>query len=106
MTDMISKASVLEEARSLDSFGQISRHTDVYVVDVEDIKNLPTLEELDVVPVVRCKDCTHWKPDGTWSKSSLTGERYACGKCSFLGYTNERFFCASGDRRGDANVQT
>ena len=52
---------------------------------------LDEAEEVDAVPVVRCKDCKwrkeEWKLDGNcW-----------CGM--FDRYTRETFFCADGDRR-------
>ena len=56
MTDAISRSAVLQEARILESFNPGGWHDDIYVVDVDIINELPSL---DVVAVVRCKDCSN-----------------------------------------------
>ena len=76
--------TILTEVKALiDSFEEelLSRACQ-YGDEIEDIESA---EELDAVPVVRCKDCIHFREDGY---------------CNVLmGYCgNEDWFCASGRR--------
>lgn len=51
------------------------------------IRQMPTV---DAVPVVRCKDCKHYKPEG-----------YECG-CDFAGglsYVKPDDYCSYGERK-------
>lgn len=59
MDDAISRSAVLENARTIDSFGFAHLHYEgIMVVDVDDINDLPAL---DAVPVVRCGECAYYK---------------------------------------------
>lgn len=81
MNDLISRSAVLEEARSLESLDSLSHYANVFVVDVDDIKNLPTV---DAVPVVRCGECVC---------------RSEYGICYKHGHSvADEFFCAYGTR--------
>lgn len=67
---------------------------------VEDILNIPAV---DVVEVVRCKDCKHFK------SNERASERFGCGRCirnsSFepleLSTVMDCDFCSYGERRCD-----
>ena len=63
----------------------------------EKIKAIPAA---DVAPVVRCKDCKHWKH--SWSKAgnSFSDMEYI-GGCEFSNYyRRESDFCSYGERKG------
>ena len=70
---------------------------------------LPTREEfvrflkkqliIDAVPVVRCRDCQHWKPSGSKAGNSFSDMEYI-GGCEFTKYCRrESDFCSYGERR-------
>lgn len=60
---------------------------------IERIKNAPTV---DAVPVVRCKDCIHWRPDGVY-RDGLDGDRRMYGKCTRMcSYYKDDDFCSYG----------
>ena len=67
-------------------------------ISFDEIDNAPTV---DVVPVVRCKDCKHGQP------MVYTHTERPCIMCSHLGsgffarVFNPKWFCADGERGGD-----
>lgn len=64
----------------------------------EDIEAAPTV---DAVPVVRCRDCQHWKQTGSKAGNSFSDMEYI-GGCEFTNYCRrESDFCSYGERRTD-----
>lgn len=68
------------------------------------IAGIPTV---DAVPVVRCRECEHWKPYGSKGARKLGDplERYGgCEICS--GGHLESDFCSYGKRKEEQNGRT
>ena len=64
------------------------------------IDNAPTV---DAVPVVRCRDCQHWKPTGSKAGNSISDMEYI-GGCEFSKYcSRESDFCSYGKRKEGAD---
>lgn len=64
------------------------------------IENAPTI---DAVPVVRCRECVHWKPIGSKAGNSFSDMEYI-GGCEFTKYCcRESDFCSYGERKGGAD---
>ena len=64
------------------------------------ISNAPTI---NAVPVVRCRDCQHWKPTGSKAGNSFSDMEYI-GSCEFSKYCRrESDFCSYGERKGGAD---
>ena len=60
------------------------------------IRKRPTV---DAVPVVRCRDCKHWKPSGSKAGNSFSDMEYI-GGCEFTNYyRTESDFCSYGERK-------
>ena len=58
---------------------------------------------IDAVPVVRCRDCKHWKPTGSKAGNSFSDMEYI-GGCEFTNYCRrESDFCSYGERKEGAN---
>ena len=58
------------------------------------LKKQPTV---DAVPVVRCRDCQHWKPSGSKAGNSFSDMEYI-GGCEFSNYyRRESDFCSYGE---------
>ena len=56
---------------------------------------------IDAVPVVRCRECEHWKPTGSKAGNSFSDMEYI-GGCEFTNYyRTESDFCSYGERRDD-----
>ena len=69
------------------------------VVPISEIDKLPTV---DAVPVVRCRECMHWKPTGSKAGNSFSDMEYI-GGCEFTNYCRrESDFCSYGERREDS----
>lgn len=69
----------------------------IYRGFVDDVANAPTV---DAVPVVRCKDCKHWKPGDSWGGDSLD-DMQRIGGCPIVRFARrENDFCCCGERRG------
>ena len=61
-----------------------------------DIEAAPTV---DAVPVVRCRECKHWKPSGSKAGNSFSDMEYI-GGCEFTNYyRSESDFCSYGKRK-------
>ena len=61
------------------------------------------VKALDAVPVVRCRDCQHWKPTGSKAGNSFSDMEYI-GGCEFTKYCRrESDFCSYGERKGCAD---
>lgn len=54
------------------------------------VNGIENLSALDVVPVVRCKDCKHWHE---------FGEFYDCKLVRGLTDTSQNDYCSYGERR-------
>lgn len=68
--------------------------TQIEAVDIADIiDGIPTA---DVVPVVRCKDCEHFKTDSYYCKKTNQGY------CEFDDMVKSKYhYCGYGERRCD-----
>lgn len=65
-----------------------------------DIEEAPTIE---AEPVVRCKECKHWKPSGSKAGNSFSDMEYI-GGCGFTNYCRrESDFCSYGERKEGAD---
>ena len=54
---------------------------------------------VDAVPVVRCRECQHWKPSGSKAGNSFSDMEYI-GGCEFTKYCRrESDFCSYGERK-------
>lgn len=57
---------------------------------------------VDAVPVVRCRECQHWKPTGSKAGNSFSDMEYI-GGCEFTKYyRRESDFCSHGERKKGA----
>ena len=64
---------------------------------------LHSAKPIDAVPVVRCRECTHWKPSGSKAGNSFSDMEYI-GGCEFTNYYRcESDFCSYGERKGGAD---
>lgn len=62
----------------------------------EKMKSIPAIE---AEPVVRCKECKHWKPSGSKAGNSFSDMEYI-GGCEFTNYCRrESDFCSYGEKR-------
>ena len=58
---------------------------------------------IDAVPVVRCRECKHWKPAGSKAGNSFSDMEYI-GGCEFTNYyRTESDFCSYGERKEGAD---
>lgn len=56
----------------------------------------------DVAPVVRCRECEHWKPNGSKAGNSFADMEFI-GGCEFTKYyRRESDFCSWGKRKEGA----
>lgn len=61
-----------------------------------------SIPNADVAPVVRCKECKHWKPSGSKAGNSFSDMEYI-GGCEFTNYCRrESDFCSYGERKEGA----
>ena len=62
-----------------------------------------TAPTVDAVPVVRCRECQHWKPSGSKAGNSFSDMEYI-GGCEFTKYCRrESDFCSYGKRKEGAD---
>ena len=67
---------------------------------VEFIDDQPTI---DAVPVVRCRECKHWKSSGSKAGNSFSDMEYI-GGCEFTNYyRRESDFCSHGELKEGAD---
>ena len=67
---------------------------------IEDLTKFPAA---DVVEVVRCRECVHWKPIGSKAGNSFSDMEYI-GGCEFTKYCRrESDFCSYGERKEGAD---
>ena len=67
------------------------------------LREAPTV---DAVPVVRCRECVHWKPTGSKAGNSFSDMEYI-GGCEFTNYCRrESDFCSYGEKRRDKDGTT
>ena len=60
-------------------------------------------QTIDAVPVVRCRECKHWKPSGSKAGNSFLDMEYI-GGCEFTNYyRTESDFCSYGERKEGAD---
>ena len=80
------------------------RHPGELCYSEADVANIllhaPTV---DAVPVVRCRECKHWKPSGSKAGNSFSDMEYI-GGCEFTNYyRSESDFCSYGERKEGAD---
>ena len=72
----------------------------VGLILAETVDKAPTI---DAVPVVRCRECVHWKPTGSKAGNSFSDMEYI-GGCEFTKYCRrESDFCSYGERKEGAD---
>ena len=63
-------------------------------------------QTIDAVPVIRCRECKHWKPTGSKAGNSFSDMEYI-GGCEFTKYCRrESDFCSYGEKRRDKDGTT
>ena len=66
------------------------------------IRSIKMAKTVDAVPVVRCRECKHWKPLGSKAGNSFSDMEYI-GGCEFTKYCRrESDFCSYGERKEGA----
>ena len=73
-------------------------------VTMQGVKIINQFPAVDAVPIVRCRECVHWKPTGSKAGNSFSDMEYI-GGCEFVYYClRESDFCSYGERKdGDGN---
>lgn len=72
-------------------------HGDFETVRTVTDKEIAEIPTADAVPVVRCRDCRHWKPTGSKAGNSFSDMEYI-GGCEFTNYCRrESDFCSYGE---------
>ena len=67
------------------------------------MKIIDTSPTVDAVPVVKCRECKHWKPSGSKAGNSFSDMEYI-GGCEFTNYyRRESDFCSYGERKEGAD---
>lgn len=75
----------------------------VYYTKEDAIQCVKAIPAADVVEVVRCRECVHWKPIGSKAGNSFLDMEYI-GGCEFTKYCRrESDFCSYGERKGGAD---
>ena len=71
---------------------------ELYPSEYAELENaLNRIPAADVAPVVRCKECKHWKPSGSKAGNSFSDMEYI-GGCEFTNYCRrESDFCSYGE---------
>ena len=66
---------------------------------------LDSIPAADVVEVVRCRECVHWKPTGSKAGNPFSdSDMEYIGGCEFTKYCRrESDFCSYGERKGGAD---
>ena len=63
------------------------------------LAEIEAAQTVDAVPVVRCRECQHWKPSGSKAGNSFSDMEYI-GGCEFTNYCRrESDFCSYGERK-------
>ena len=88
------------EKRLIDANALIAEYDRVHIGEPGKARKLiadaPTV---DAVPVVRCRECMHWKPTGSKAGNSFSDMEYI-GGCEFTNYCRrESDFCSYGERK-------
>ena len=74
-----------------------------YYTKEDAIQCVKAIPAADVVEVVRCRECVHWKPIGSKAGNSFLDMEYI-GGCEFTKYCRrESDFCSYGERKGGAD---
>ena len=97
VTEKIMSERYIELAKE---YGHYDHYTTGYGDALSDIEDSPTIE---ADPVVRCKECKHWKPAGSKAGNSFSDMEYI-GGCEFTNYfRRESDFCSYGERKEGAD---
>ena len=87
MARLIDADVLIDEANSDGAYGY---------VDAKQIADAPTV---DAVPVVRCRECKHWRQSGSKAGNSFSDMEYI-GGCEFTKYCRREIdFCSYGERK-------
>lgn len=96
MSDLISRAAALD---AIDGMKPMQGNTEQLVMKLLCWATVKTIQPVDAVPVVRCRECRHWRQEVSPT------EHWVCAHHSFNErkmYTTPAFYCADGERRDDA----
>ena len=79
----------------------------IVLEEMEDIESgfaaMYEIPAADVVEVVRCRECVHWKPIGSKAGNSFSDMEYI-GGCELTKYCRrESDFCSYGERKEGAD---
>lgn len=88
----------IERATAIEAFTETEREADCPGVDFTVIKRmLSDIHAADVVPVVRCRECAHYKICDEWEN----GKRMLCEihHHSYLDHDGDNHFCSWGQRK-------
>ena len=67
------------------------------------LAEIEAAQTVDAIPVVRCRECKHWKPTGSKAGNSFSDMEYI-GGCEFTKYCRrESDFCSYGKRKEGAD---
>lgn len=92
MAEYIKREAVLEIVNKLDDMTAL--------VVGRKVMNLPAA---DVVPIVRCRECEHWKSSGSKAGNAFEDMEFI-GGCEFTQYyRRESDFCSWGKRKEGAD---
>ena len=104
--EKLSSEKRLIDANKLIDFIDVGhlRHPGELCYSEVDVANLllhaPTI---DAIPVVRCRECKHWKTSGSKAGNSFSDMEYI-GGCEFTKYCRrESDFCSYGERKEGAD---
>ena len=77
---------------------------ELFLSEYREIENaINRIAAADVMKVVRCRECVHWKPTGSKAGNSFSDMEYI-GGCEFTKYCRrESDFCSYGERKGGAD---
>ena len=93
MTDVISRRAVLDRLEMLRwNYSLKAGYRDAMTDAIGEVSNALTI---DAAPVVRCKDCAHWKP---CEVKGFEGNMY----CEWAGWlVGENAYCVYGEVKDD-----
>ena len=91
MTEYIKREAAIEAAKH------------AWAKGIDPVQYMDIIPAADVVEVVRCRECVHWKPIGSKAGNSFSDMEYI-GGCEFTKYCcRESDFCSYGERKGGAD---
>ena len=101
MADYIDRdVAVAELKRSHEWHAETSRERSLLARDVRLLREMPVA---DVEPVIRCRDCAHWGPEGKSSESRVCWEMSDAVLEDYY-YTPSHGYCHMAERRKDDDL--